>query len=194
MSKALDRVIAERKATKATGAIVGVQMIAPTVKRSYDTSKASKESKAKKAAYQRAYRANMSTAQKDNAQTRQNARRRAITAGTPYVYYPSIAQAKDHRRGADLRLEYYNGSTARIAISGIQLDIVAHSVAEREIDIALQISRRPTGIMQPWECKRIPRPLPPQGGYHRVPLKRRTVQYVDKRYLTIEQCRSKYNK
>ena len=190
MTDLVKQVIAARKATRATGARKGIRMVAPTTKREYTKGKTSTKTKAGRAAYQRAYRAKMTTQAKTAAQDRQNARRRAITAGTPYVYLPGIPAARDRRRSGDLLEQYYNEITARIAISDANLVAVAHSEFERELDVALQIARRPQGIRHPWEFRKALLPAP-RAGYHRLPMPDRSVKYVNKPRMRLADLQAK---
>ena len=147
----VEQSIAKRKATKATGARVGVKMVAPVTKRKYTKSTKTAEQKALKAKKQREYRASLTPEQKRAAQDKSTARQRMRRKGQAYMYYPSIAQARDVRHSGALLEEHYQTVTAIIAVSDVHLDFVAHDEAERAIDEALQIARRPQSHRQPWE-------------------------------------------
>ena len=143
--RVLDDIIDANKRATAKGAIVGIRMVAPVTKRTYAKTERTREEKDARAAYMREYRARLPKEKKDAYQQRANDRRRAIRKGQSYVYLPSIPQARDRRRKGDLLAQYYANITARLKIDDINLKTIAHSRAEREIDLALQIARRPSG-------------------------------------------------
>lgn len=134
--------IARRRCYTATGAIKGIRKsIPPKPHKPLDMAPEAVERRAIKAATNRRY-------YDRNKHSITAAKRTARKAGVKrtYVYFPSINQAKDIRASGDKLDQYRMEVTAALQIWDDNHAVaVARNTAEREIDIALQAARRPTG-------------------------------------------------